>query len=50
MKIIGRTIEMIENIDKELRSSFKQFDFFFVVLCGVVVFAGLVAFLAIWKL
>ena len=50
MKIIGRTIEMIENIDKELRSSFKQFDFFFVVLCGVVTFAGLVTFLAIWKL
>ena len=50
MKIIGRTIEMIENIDKELHSSFKPFDFFFVVLCGVVIFAGLVTFWAIWKL
>ena len=49
-KIIGRTIEMIENIDKELHSSFKPFDFFFVALCGVVIVAGLVTFLAIWKL
>jgi hypothetical protein len=50
MKIIGRTIEMIEKIDKELRCSLKPFDFFFVVLCGVVTLAGLVAFWAIWKL
>jgi hypothetical protein len=49
-KIIGRTIEMIENIDKKLHSSFKPFDFFFVALCGVVIVAGLVTFLAIWKL